>query len=326
MLRQLFTFSFAALAQATSGAKIYHSKDYPLGSEVENIVVRPSGSILTTVYTYPRLYEVSPHADATPKIIHTFPNTHGACGITESAIKPDEYFVVTGNFSFQTLSPTPKSYAIHKVSFDGECDTPIVKELAPLKEISQPNGMIHVPHSPAVLIADTRGGFIYRFNTETLKLDVYYDHPSLKAPNPEGGIIFGVNGVKFAKGYLYFSNTNQQFIARIKATGLESKLHGDPEIVAKDVPVDDFTVNPDNGDLYVADQGTTNGLGFLSHKKYGSVPDVLFGGQLLGPTAIALTKPYGQSVYVTVTGGFEQFATQNYTGGGRVEMIHFGAK
>ena len=88
-----------------------------MGSEVENLALRPSGSAIATVYTFPHIYEVDVAEYSTPKLLHTFYNTSGACGIAASS-EPDVYFVLTSNFSFETLSPVPGSYAIHRLSFD----------------------------------------------------------------------------------------------------------------------------------------------------------------------------------------------------------------
>jgi hypothetical protein len=186
--------------------------------------------------------------------------------------------------------------------------------------------MIHVPDTPYVLIADSRGGFVYRFDTETLQLTIYFDNPLLK-PAPINGIVFGVNGLKLSRGYLYFSNTNQQIVARIKASGREVHLEGDPEIVALHTPVDDFIVNDLNGDVYIAEQDPINGIGFLSHDCYGSEPTTSVGGPnstaLLGPTAAIWAKgAEGQTLIVSVTGGFEQFVTKNFTGGGKLATVH----
>jgi hypothetical protein len=116
------------------------------------------------------------------------------------------FFVVTGNFSFESLSPTPGSYAIHRLAFE-KCGWPIVEEIAALGAIAQPNGMTAVPNTPYVLIADSYGGFVYRFSTKTLQLTTYLDHPLPKS-QPVAGIVFGVNGVKLSRGHLYFSNSN----------------------------------------------------------------------------------------------------------------------
>jgi len=313
----------AILLPLVQGLRIKSSLDFPLGSEVENLALRPSGSILATVYTFPHIYEVAPTPNSPPKLLHVFRNTTGACGITESST-PDVFFVLTGNFSFETFRPTPGSYAIHRLSFDN-CNKPVVKKIAALGTIAQPNGMINVPGTPYVLIADSYGGLIYRFNTETLALTTYFDHPLLK-PQPVSGIVFGVNGVKLSRGYLYFSNTNQQLVGRIRATGTEKILKGHPEIVALSTPVDDFTVNDLNGDVYITESEPLNAIGFVSGENYGYKPVKIVGGpnstDLLGPTAAVWGKgAVGKRLVVSVTGGFEQFVTKNYTGGGKVVTV-----
>jgi hypothetical protein len=312
------------LLPAVKSLLIESSRDFPLGSEVENLALRPSGSVLTTVYTYPRIYEVRHGPDSTPKLLHVFQNTTGACGIAESST-PDVFFVVTGNFSFQTLSPTPGSYAIHRLAFE-KCGRPVVEEIAALGEIAQPNGITVVPNTPYVLIADSYGGFVYRFDTDTLQLTKYFDHPLLK-PQPVNGIVFGVNGVKLSRGHLYFSNSNQQIVARIKATGTEVALDGSPEIVATSTPADDFIVNDHNGDVYITQSEPVNGIGFVGNEAYGSAPVTIAGGPnstaLVGPTAAIWARDaVGRTLIVSVTGGFEQFVTKNYTGGGKVAFVH----
>ena len=234
--------------------------------------------------------------------------------------------MLTGNFSFQTFSPTPGSYAIHRVAFDAECDVPHVKKLADLPDISQPNGIVAVPDSSDVLIADTRGGFLYRFDTTTRKSTVYFDDPLLK-PNSTQGILFGVNGVKFSHGYLYFSNTNKQIVARVKASGKEPVLRAKPEVVVTQTSVDDFTVDDRNGDIYTAEQTGVNGVGFVSRDSYGSSPEIIAGGSnstaILTPTAVILAKgAVGRTLLVSLVGDFMQFITGNFTGGGKIATVH----
>jgi hypothetical protein len=321
------TLSFGLMAislLAVQGLRIESSRDFPLGSEIENLSQRPSGAVLATVYTFPQIYEVAPGPNSTPRLLHVFQNTTGACGIVESST-PDVFFVLTGNFSFQTLSPTPGSYAIHRLSFN-ECGTPIIEEMAALGTIAQPNGITTVAGTPYVLIADSYGGFVYRFNTKTPQLTTYFDHPLLK-PQPVAGIAFGVNGIKISQGYLYFSNSNQQIVARIAATGVETVLEGYPEIVALSTPADDFIVNDLNGDVYITESEPRNGIGFISKDSYGAAPITIAGGPnstaLVGPTAAIWMKgAVGKTLLVSVMGGFEQFVTKKYTGGGKVVTVH----
>lgn len=136
LARTLSFWLMAILSPAVQGLRIEESRDFPLGSEVENLSLRPSGSVLATVYTFPHIYEVAPGPNSKPRLLHVFQNTTGACGIAESST-PDVIFVLTGNFSFQTFGPTLGSYAIHRLSFD-KCGRPIVKEIAALGTIAQP--------------------------------------------------------------------------------------------------------------------------------------------------------------------------------------------
>ncbi|KAH8679527.1 hypothetical protein BGZ60DRAFT_400185 [Tricladium varicosporioides] len=314
------------LLGSAQSIRVETSQDFPLGSEIENMALRPCGSVLANVYTTPTIYEVPVRPNAQPKLIATFQNTHGVSSIAYSS-KPDVYFVITGNFSFQTFSPAPKSYAIHQLSFDKN-DKAVTKELARLDDIQQPNGMTHVPGTPYVLIADCRAGFVFRFNTETLELTKYFDHPLLK---PNGTfILFGVNGIKLSRGYLYFSNTNQELVARIKASGTEPTLTGNPEIVVSGAPVDDFIVNDNNGDLFLAENGDMNALAFLG-KNSGTTPEILIGGpnttNLLFPTAAIWAKgAEGRLLIVSNSGDGNQFVSGNFTGGGKLNFVHVGGK
>ena len=185
-----------------------------------------------------------------------------------------------------------------------------------------------MPNSPYILIADCRAGFIFRFNTESLELTKYFDHPLLK---PIGTLlIFGVNGLKLSRGYLYFSNTNQEFVARIKASGAESSLSGTPETVASGMPFDDFIVNESNGDLYLTAGGEVNSLGFFREGSGAIVPEILIGRpnttELLFSTAAIWAKDAeGRLLIVPKAGGLNQFTGGNVTGSaGRLCLVHVG--
>lgn len=283
---------FPLISQALK-IQVETSQDFPKRLEIENMALRPSGAILAVSYaSEPHIFQVEPIANSTPKLIYTFQNATGISSISESS-NPDEYFLITGNFSFQTFEPTVGSYAIHRLSFDS-CNEPIVKEIATLEKLAQPNGMITIPNTPYVLIADTFDGIVYRFNTDTLSLTTYLDHPLLK---PDiAAIRFGVNGIKLSRGYFYFSNTNHQFIARAKVSGKEATLVSEPEIIINNTPIDDFIVNELNGDLFLA-EANGGSFSFVDGKAINgtlAVPEILIGGgnstALLDPTAVIWQK------------------------------------
>ena len=132
--------------------------------------------------------------------------------------------------------------------------------------------------------------------------------------------------MKLSKGFLYFSNTNLQIVARIKACGIERRLKGNPEIVTSQTPVDDFVVNDLTRDIYIAEQAPVNGLGFVARDAYSSVLKTIVGGSnstsLLGPTtAIWAKDAKGRTLIVSVIGGFEQFVTKDYTSRARLAVV-----
>ena len=316
----LLLTSLLTLAQCLT---VSQSGEFTLGSEVENMVLRPSGSVLAVVYTFPHIFEVPVHANATPKLLYTFEDAHGVSSIAKSGIEDDVYFVVTGFFNFTSFTPVPDTYAIHRLYFDA-CGNAVVEDLAPLDAIQQANGMISVPGTPDVLITDCVGGFIYRFNTDTLELSTYFDDPLLK-PQTVQGVTFGVNGIKLSRGDLYFSNTNKELVARLSATGNETTLMGTPQIVATNASFDDFIVNDYNGDLYFALNGN-EALGFLPADSNETQPEIIYGGQnsteLLSPTAAIWAKgKEGKELIVSISGDFTQFLTGNFTGGGRLVFV-----
>lgn len=329
--RTICLWATALLPVITHGLKVERSHDFPKGLEIENMALRPSGSVLTISYaSEPHLFDVPVAANVTPKLIYTFQNATGASSIAKWGLPSDTeaYVVVTGNFSFQTFAPTPDSYAIGFVNIypDG-----LVKytKLAQLPQVSQANGMISVPGTSYVLIADCRAGFIWLFDTSTTQLTKYFDHPLLKTLNSSAPVLFGVNGIKLARGYLYFSNTNQQIVARIPVPSpnmpFSPSLTGDPEIVVTQTPIDDFIVNEFNGDIYLAENGG-NALAVVRSGSNSTVPITVLGGgnstALLSPSAVIWQAGQeGRKLVLTNSGPAEQFVTQNFTGGGRLTFV-----
>ena len=130
--------------------------EFPNGTWLENLAVRPSGSILITSLTAPAIYEVNPLVpNPTAKTIHTFPDALNTLGITETF--PDEFYVVTSNFSLKTLAIDPGSQAISRVKFPIFRDTPDVSLLATLPDAILLNGLTTL-NPFTILAADSRKG------------------------------------------------------------------------------------------------------------------------------------------------------------------------
>lgn len=300
--------------------------EFPKGTWIENLVVRPSGSVLAIDFSAPNIFEVSISANSTPTLIHTFENATSVSGIAESS-SPDVYFVMTGSFTFANFSAVPGSYAIHRLAFDECSDAPIVTQLATLPTLSMPNGIIVIPQTPYVLIADSIAGLIYHFDTETLALTTFLDDSLLK---PSGtSLQAGVNGIKFSRDHFYFSNTNQELIARIRVSGRDATLQGKPEIVASQTVVDDFMVDERNGDIFIA-EGGINELAFVSAKGNSTVPETLVGASSLAladPTAAVWARgEEGKKLIISTTGGVLGYLSGNHTVGGTISAVNVGKK
>jgi hypothetical protein len=299
--------------------------EFPKGTWIENLVIRPSGSALVIAFSAPNIFEVPISKDSTPRLIHTFENSTGVSSIAESS-SPDVYFAITGNFSFANFSAIAGSYSIHRLDFDNCTDELVVTELAALPSLIMPNGMMSIPHTPYVLIADSIAGIVYRFDTEKLTLTTYLDDPLLK---PSGtSLQAGVNGIKFSRGYFYFSNTNQELVARVPVSGRYATLHGKPQVVASQTLVDDFIVNDFNGDIFIAGDGV-NELSFVSAWRNDTDPETLLGSPnstiLAGPTAAVWARgEEGRTLIVSTNGGILGYLNGNHTIGGRINRINVG--
>src|SRR5436190_22690083 len=92
---------------------------FPLGSWVENISIRPNGNILLTRLDVPELWEINPLSRSTSynaRLVYTFPNATGLTGIAEVA--PDVFAVTAGD----TTNPAGHAgaFSIWKVRMNGQ--------------------------------------------------------------------------------------------------------------------------------------------------------------------------------------------------------------
>ena len=324
--------SFSSLAHPSGPTakqlKITVLHEFPKGTFIENLNIRPCGSILVTSYTGAHLYQLSPSQPGPPILVHTFSNATGLAGITETL--PDVFYVIAGSFNWTTFSAIPESYSMHRVDFTQNSQTPYISFVTSLSTLGEPNGLTNIPGTPYILIADSFYGLIYIFDTETSTLAIYLDHPLLK---PTASIFkTGVNGIRISGDYLYFSNTGQDLLARVQLEG--SMLKGSPEVVVTGTPDDDFAIDR-HGNAFLAENGN-NDLSFATIGSNGTspvTPVVIAGGGnstvFAGPTSAQFGRAgYERSLFVTSTGGIAGYLPQFFPGGsfkvgGRVSRVDF---
>lgn len=285
---------------------------------MENIAVRANGQILATLLNTPQVYQVDPNPSAAhpATLVHTFPAYLSCTGITE--LGNDIFYVITGNFSLQTLSTTPGTYSVWKLNLAGFTagGAPAsATKIADFPESIFLNGMTAFGGN-TLLIADSSAGVVYRLNVNTGAVAKITD--PLIQPTPGANPALGVNGVKVRNGSLYFSNTDQALLGKI-ALNADGSAQGPGTVVVGNVPANDDFQFDVLGNIFIAGNNELRFHGILEGS--GGPPDVVSNSSLLaGSTSVEFGRLPTDlaSVYVGTNGGQAQFISKQFTNPGKI--------
>ncbi|KAK0724212.1 hypothetical protein B0H67DRAFT_482473 [Lasiosphaeris hirsuta] len=285
---------------------------FPDPSWIENIAVRANGDLLLTQSSFlpgAQLFSVDPSGPSpiAATVAHTFPTVTTLLGITEAA--PDLFVLVGGN------ATTPGSFFAWTIDFGRAAPgaLPVVTEIAHLADAVVPNGVTSVPahgHGEigVVLVADSIAGVVWRVDVASGAYEVAVQVPELARPPGANSSVVGANGLKWHKGYLYWTNSVLVGVYRVKV-GRDGKVE-DGAVVEKVAAIDasfldDFAVDED-GVVWVV----TNSDNRLLAVRAGSGESVVVEGgvgdlTVLGGTAAAFGRGRsdGKVLYVTTCGG-----------------------
>ena len=294
---------------------------FPNGTWVENIFVRPSGSLLLTLITTPDLYLLDPFASTPqPQLLHRFTSSKWLTGITET--DPETYYVVGANATYETLSPTPGSNRLYRVQFRGNSTTPEISVAAQVKDAVFLNGLIKL-NPTTVLASDSTLGAVWAIDITTGASRIVIRDP-LMAPTPALPQL-GINGIRlFGNQTLYFANSAQAILAKvgIRANGTAA---GPAEKIASAPPgitFDDFALNR-HGDAFLA---TQNGDSIVEVSLNGStriIAGVVNTTEIAEPTGAQFgrTQADGHVLYVTTAGGLAFPIDGDVVVGGQVVAV-----
>ncbi|KAH8900324.1 hypothetical protein GQ53DRAFT_634223 [Thozetella sp. PMI_491] len=189
----------------------------PLGVWIENLWVRSNGDILiSTMSPNASLYLVSNPAAATSSLylLHTFESMDGILGAIET--KPDTFVVAGGKFA-ELGKPLNGTAAVWELDFHLP-SKPVAREVAAMPDAVFLNGVQAVPDSTTtVLVVDSSLGLVWRLDTLTGRYDVAIQDPAM-AVVPGSFLEIGINGIKVHNGYLYWTNSFQSTIYRLRIT------------------------------------------------------------------------------------------------------------
>ncbi|GAB1190882.1 hypothetical protein APSETT444_000047 [Aspergillus pseudonomiae] len=268
---------------------------------IENSALRPDGNLLLTTFDQGRLYTLNPSLPSPQaELVAALPGATALCGI--AAIDTDKFAVIggiRGNYSYTNET-------IYTVDFSTNPTNPTIQVVSQLPNAIMLNGMAALPAHPHVVLAgDARLGAVFRVNTDTGAAEIAFTDPLLTAPSNASTPI-GVNGLKIAGGYMYFTNTAREIFARVPIDGFGEKT-GDIEVIATlddadSYNWDDFVVLEDLGVAFLAQPDTA-----IAQVSLDGEQNIIVGGgddrtTVVGPTSLAITQD-GKTLYVTTRGG-----------------------
>ncbi|KAF7121777.1 hypothetical protein CNMCM5793_009330 [Aspergillus hiratsukae] len=313
------------------------------GSFVDNIVVRPDGTILLTRIDVPEVWSVDP-ATGSGSLAYSFAEHEessditAAFGITE--IERDVFAVVAGNFELETFTAKQGSFGVWRLDFndDGNYD---MLEISPdmcdegfsmsKKTPSAVSKIVDIPEAKALgastlyrpgretrylLISDSPEGMIWRVDLDSGEYGVaLQDESMLPAPNAPP---MGVNGIHVFGEYLHYVSVTRKEYRRVRIDE-KANAAGPFELITGEIHPDSFDI-ADDGTAYFATNPENR---IVKYTPEGEI--VEFAGEknstvLPGPTCCVLDREE-QTLYVGTNGGLMAPVGGTYKEPGKVAAI-----
>ncbi|KAL9614944.1 MAG: hypothetical protein Q9167_000586 [Letrouitia subvulpina] len=294
--------------------------EFPNGTFVENLAVRPDGSILTTLTTSPDLYLIQPSsANPNPQLIHRFVGSTSALGIIE--VSPDTFQVGVTNASGLGQA-APGTSKLYQVTFPRRYSNKAKVSLtANIPNITAPNGLLAL-NKNKILVADSAEGLIFAVDLNTGKSNVAITDPLFATTQR---LPVGVNGIKLQGNTLYFTTSAQNLLGKVNinlktGTALSSAtkiVNGLPPAVG----YDDFALR--DGAAYVANAAGN----FIERVDLKRRQQTVLAGQINStdiaePTSAAFGRNGKEDVlFVTTGGGLSPPVNGNEIVGGQLVAV-----
>ncbi|KAF9871832.1 hypothetical protein CkaCkLH20_10766 [Colletotrichum karsti] len=291
----------AALTTASSAtaatSQLWNFTDHAV--TIENSALRSNGHLLLTTFDNASLYTLDTLAE-TPQasLVAKFPGATAIGGI--AAIDADK-FAILGGVRGSNYSYTDET--VYTIDFSSGSSTtpPIVNVVAKIPDAVMLNGLASLPSKPHIVLAtDSRLGSIFRIDTQTGDWEIAITDNLFAAPD-NATIPIGINGIKIADDFAYFTNTARTSFGRVPITE-DGYRAGDVEIVAVasgGYAWDDFVIDS-SGNIYAAQTQNAAGQIFLN----GTYTTIAGGGDstfIHRPTSVAISED-SKTLFVT-TGG-----------------------
>ncbi|KAL7626433.1 hypothetical protein AAE478_003205 [Parahypoxylon ruwenzoriense] len=227
---------------------------FPNGTWVENIHVRPNGNLLITTSTpNASVYQVHEPWTTTPSVtlVHTFNEyVDRLIGIGESTT--EKYVVVGSRFDSTALSGLPinGTWAAMELDFTKNHNTPIPRLIARMPEAYLLQSVDSLSNDKAVVLISDQflrsQGKVWRLDTRTGKYRIVIDGLEEMNTSLKVGDV-GINGLKVRGNQLYWVNSDQGNIYRLQIDATGAAAPGAKPVLVAHYPgstFDDFTFGP----------------------------------------------------------------------------------
>jgi hypothetical protein len=294
-------------------AKLSVIAEFPPGYFLENMKVRPDGSILVTVLNQKELWYIpapKPGETMRPMPIHTFDQDPMDLAETQ----PDVFYIDTSNLTTDHRSSLERLDLRH---WKPGMPVPVQRVVNFPAAVLALNGTALL--SPRVLlVADSGAGLIWRADlsadgmTGTAK--VWLKDLSM-ALNPQVHFAWtqpGVNGLKYdaQTGYLYYTATAYQLFMRVKVDPATLNPVGSPQRIASGWMWDDFAIDEKANVAYATTHRQNTITRIPLNPDSGQQMQIVAGdpldNRLLGPSTVVwgpTPEDYGHIAYISTDGG-----------------------
>lgn len=210
-----------------------------------NLAPRRNGNIIVTTQSAPDLFEIESHGNRTGWLLTTFANEANAFGVVE--LEQDVFYVGTANYTHApTWSGVQGSNKIFRVNMTSR--TPVVSTVVEISEAYTCDGLTVLnATSGLIMTGDTQPGTLYLIDVTDSSYKPVYHNEQLNetALNASELSHVGLNGLKYYKGYLYFTVTSRGTFGRLPLSTSTGRVSGNFEILYNITLPDDIEVDSD---------------------------------------------------------------------------------
>ncbi|TEY65560.1 hypothetical protein BOTCAL_0138g00020 [Botryotinia calthae] len=180
--------------------------EYPLGTFIESIAIRPNGELLMTLPYNSSVHSIDPlHSNYTPTVVHNFDGLT-IFGMTE--YERDVYAVNGGSLSSST-GPVAGTYRVDSLNLTQTMATS--STIANISSGQFLNGMTSLPRwgvGPRnLLVNDVAAGVVYNLDPVSGKYFIAINNTYTQAYEHLNLGAVGVNGIKIGDRMAYLTNT-----------------------------------------------------------------------------------------------------------------------